>query len=1242
MKTKRTLVFALIAALAPWQSLLAQTPAPATSPTATPETDEEIFELSPFEVSADQDAGYVATSTLAGTRIRTDLKDVGSAITVITKEFLTDIGATDSGSLLQYTTNAEVAGTLGTYAGLGNGSSVDEGGNLRVPGGAQRVRGLAAADNTRDFFLTDIPWDAYNVDRHDIQRGANSILFGLGSPAGIVNSSLNGAGFRNGGSVEYRFDQWGSQRATLDVNQMLIKNVLAVRLDGLWSEQKYQQKQAFQDDTRVFGAIRFDPQLFKDTSFRTSIKVKYENGEIKANRPRTVPPQDSITPWFRNIDTSSLYGGMSKRSYDNTYPLGSALQNDHPYLTTGGINQQQPVWFIDGQTSQLHRIYAGYINNGARNNAGVRGSTSTSLIGQRYSEQFLGLNSLSAYATAARLPGYQFGQYRNATLLDPTVFDFYNNLIDGPNKREWEDWDAYNIDLSQTAFDDRLGVQLTFDRQKYNRGNENLLGNPTLNIDILRNFQDLSPNPNFGRPYIMGGPGSGNSYESDRKYKRASVFGEVRSRDFLDSDFLVKLLGKHRFNGVYSGESYATENRSWRMYANSREWAGYWNQNTGNTSDFKDRPPVAIIYLGSSIAGRDTASGAYVPGITAPVEISPGSVYHFDMTWLNNPVGYGDAWTVPAGLQPMFNVAAPPAGGFTQASNPANYVGWNSGFQNNVLSYDNGSDQSLTTTAQKSLREVTSYAGSWQAFMWNDAIVPTLGWRYDAVRSKGISALPVANNRQVLNQAPDVYRLPDVYPANQILKDHSTAGGVVVHLNKLFERDRLPLNVSLSYNKSNNFQVTDVRRDFFGKPLSNPTGSTKDYGVTLSTKDGKYTVRAIKYETSVRGAEAPVDLGGLAGAITQGIKFRNVFLYRMSNYTWDSREETELAVGRRYWWHPAYVNSAGRPVADINGNPASGAAGGTLQTDAEARAHGDAAIRAWNDIQKKLETMGYFEAWGYVPTTSSALTDRTTIEGTLTFAGSTDGRAIYASQYTPAISSLTNYANQRPQGLTVTADTVSKGYELELIANPTRGWNVSFNASQTKAVRTNVGGAMLDEFVAYMDEQMAGIAGDMRQFNGNYSAGNEVRNNYNNWRGQYTLLKLQEGSAASELRKWRYNVVTNYTFQEGRFKGAFVGGGYRWQDKVVIGYPVVPGAAGQTSFDLSKPYYGPEEDGLDLWVGYSRKITEKINWKIQVNVRNLGDDEGLVPISVQPDGSTWASARIRPVQEWFVRNTFSF
>src|SRR5471030_246755 len=112
MKNKtRYALAAALAAFTAWP-LAAQTAAP-----TKPVTDDETIKLTPFEVSTTKDTGYQATDTLAGTRIRTNLADVGSAIQVLTKEFLQDIGATDNLSLLQYTTNAEVAGTLGVYAG---------------------------------------------------------------------------------------------------------------------------------------------------------------------------------------------------------------------------------------------------------------------------------------------------------------------------------------------------------------------------------------------------------------------------------------------------------------------------------------------------------------------------------------------------------------------------------------------------------------------------------------------------------------------------------------------------------------------------------------------------------------------------------------------------------------------------------------------------------------------------------------------------------------------------------------------------------------------------------------------------------------------------------------------------------------------------------------------------------------------------------------------------------------------
>jgi len=295
---------------------------------------------------------------------------------------------------------------------VGNGTSVDETGNLRAPTGAQRVRGLAAADNTRDFFGTDIPWDSYNVDRIEIQRGPNSILFGLGSRAGIVNASINNAEFRNFGSVDTRFGSYGTRRGSLDLNQQLIPKVLSLRLDGLWNNEKYQQKPAFQDDHRLSGELRFDPQLFKNnSSLHTSIRAKYENGKIDANRPRTVTPQDSITPWFRptSSDPNNLQGGAGKVSSPTV--TCSFLGFDLQPVVERVVNQQQPVWFIDGTSNQLYRIYGGYVNTGALSATGVPQGAGTNLNGQKYADVFSALGSFNAYANNAHLTGAQYGQY---------------------------------------------------------------------------------------------------------------------------------------------------------------------------------------------------------------------------------------------------------------------------------------------------------------------------------------------------------------------------------------------------------------------------------------------------------------------------------------------------------------------------------------------------------------------------------------------------------------------------------------------------------------------------------------------------------------------------------------------------------------------------------------------------------------------------------------------------------------
>jgi hypothetical protein len=76
-------------------------------------------------------------------------------------------------------------------------------------------------------------------------------------------------------------------------------------------------------------------------------------------------------------------------------------------------------------------------------------------------------------------------------------------------------------------------------------------------------------------------------------------------------------------------------------------------------------------------------------------------------------------------------------------------------------------------------------------------------------------------------------------------------------------------------------------------------------------------------------------------------------------------------------------------------------------------------------------------------------------------------------------------------------------------------------------------------------------------------------------------------------------------------------------------------------FDLDNPYVGPAETNVDAWIGYSRKLTDKIDWQIQLNLRNITTDKELIPVTVQPDG-TMAVGRIPETFSWTLTNTFKF
>ncbi|OAM87438.1 TonB-dependent receptor plug domain-containing protein [Termitidicoccus mucosus] len=1320
-----TAIVALLASAAPARAQATRnnddiTPPPPTSAvpvvTASEASSDEVVHLTPYEVTAASDTGYYATQTLASSRINTKIEDVGSALSIITSDFFKDTGVTDNKTLLTYTPNTEVGGLQGNYRGSSGGGVEDETGRFTSPSTNTRVRGLAAADNTRNYFISEIPWDGYNVSRVEIQRGPNSILFGLGSPAGIINTTTKMAEHKKSfGSLELRVGSYGANRAVLDWNQNLLKDELSVRFTLLHNEEKYRQDPAYSRDQRFFGTLRYDPKFLSRNGHKTTLKLNFESGDVKSNNPRTITPRDQVTKWWdalnkqgydpRYVQNSGWFydengvpyrrpnTGQFNRNYNDNIPFNPATPNPaypgdgnpnpnnidkylrwtvadagHPLPNAGAANPDFSPWLGEspiyggiwlqtnaGQTFPYRATMPEYKNiRGIGSNGDIDGT-----LGLPYSRRVTVANT-NAWAARANVDEgakYQsFGVWKASTLTDASIFDFYNNLLDGDNKEEWQDFKNFSASLSQSFFRDKMGFDLAYDHSNYKNGQYSFDGAGVLYVDVNTHNIDGTENPHFGQPYIESNLTYGNNaYESTRNAGRLSAF---LKHDFNESGrggWLRKLLGSHTLTGLLSTERWRSDSRTFSRYAAEPDFAqlvanpttGAWFVGDSN------RSVNSTIYLGDSLKNAATYQGAGISRATGKLQIPNTMPFQwFDSTWNAGPgVDPAAEWINP------YNGATS-----TQSENPANYVGWTT-TNVGILSAENGDQDLLTRAATRSKRVVTSMAVAWQAWLWDGALVGLYGLRQDRVKSWALAGERDSVYGNVLFDRYDLsYVDPALYP--QVYTGNTKSWSVVAKLNS-FLRGRLPVNVSLFYNESDNFQVAGSRNDLYGNPLPPPTGDTKDYGIMLSTKNQRYVLKINKYESHNKNAGNSV-INNNTWYLMDGASDNNFI----------SRAENRID---QFQYHGT-TRGTGGTIVYLDADQPSGTPPWSFgQKTGESLEHSNltrmAVVAAWRAFTAEAPVRRVLDAWGF--------DDLDGLYGSIPKTPLADFRA--------------------------TEDQLSKGWEIEFTANPTKNWRVTVNASQTKASRTNVGGSALTEFVTYANQyfnkRLVPVAGpgegvitvndglyrdgspgqayhfrwatatEVEADRGNIAPGNHGNdaNNttfagiggYNMWTytsdrdggliswnsnfyRHYSLLKLQEGTYSTELRRWRVNLVTNYDFRSGPLKGFNIGLGYRWQDKVVIGYPVIekPATVGESSideitFDLDHPYYGPKLDAVDLWVGYERNLSRKLKWRIQLNIRNLGDGKKLIPLSAQWDG-TVAAWGIAPSQTWTVTNTFSF
>ena len=1171
----RTACSVLFALILPLANARAQSAAPASEPKAA-DADEPIV-LSPFTVStAEDEHGYQATSTLAGTRLRTDLRDIGAAISVTTKDFLNDTGITSNATLLTYTTSTEVAGVHGNYSGFGNGNGISE--NRLNPQSTTRVRGLDNADNTREYFLTNIPWDSYNIDRVDTVRGPNSILYGLGSPAGIVNTTLNEARFNNKTVVEARYGRFGSYRGSLDTNLVLMPHELALRLDTVYSAQQFQQEEAFNHDFRQFGALRYDPKALNVSDrMTTTIKANFEHGQITSNNPTTSPPTDYITPWF----------DPARGNKFTTDPFLSWTANDlGPTWTTHGIVSGVPSGnaqsaHADGSPNPYYNPWIGtpfqggvtLLNGfGAATPKGLTFfqpklsiGTNVSVIGLGIEgipyNQFNGVRGYKGWAEAVQLPGYQTGLYKDKYVTDPTVFDYYNHLIGGDNSRQWQNWTSFNLSLSQTFLEARLGYEIAAHQEQYHNGQWSLFGgNGALNVITDTYNADGTVNENFGKPFVTGnGRWGNNSLDAYRDDYRLTVYGELRGSDlFAANSTAAKLFGRQRVTGLYATDNYYTQSKSWMLYATDPGYDAL-TQNNNQVVNLTNYAPNVVAFMGNSLANASTLSGAYLAPAQKISMPKDGTVDQFITKWTAPPsVDPNGAWTPESG-----------APGTLNAHNPANYQGWTN-VNVHVLSAFDGDLSQLYTDGQKAETRVTSKAAIWQGFFADGTIVPLFGIRKDKVKTS--YATPPRRADSTYDLADPGYQLSTPTVESGTTRTYS----LVLHLpNGL--KNKLPAGMDLSafYSQSANFQPGSGRVDIYGDALADPQGKTKDYGVLLSLLDEKVIFKVNKFETSLNNATSG-PIGGALWFIGSGLE-----------RDWVFEEKYRTNYGQS--WQGQYSPWAG-------------------QTQAEADAIKNAAIGAFQTFWQDPDTQRIVKAWQIAQNPIGFQTD--------------------------------SYSGHSPNGVSATQDTISKGYEFELTTQVTKNWTLTANASKTTATVSNVGGAALSAWVKKYSQAMQGPMGDIRLWWGGstYTARDDWNSSFY---GTWSQGQIGAGSDVSELRPWHFNVVTNYRFDDHILNGVNIGGAYRWASKTVIGYPTTLDSAGEYHFDLGNAYKGPADKAFDFWIGYDFKPVRKTRWHVQLNVRNAFANRDLIPVNVQYDGGP-AAFRIPDPLGWEFTSRLEF
>ncbi|MCF7734433.1 MAG: TonB-dependent receptor plug domain-containing protein [Cephaloticoccus sp.] len=1214
----------------------------------TARTSDEVVQMSPFTVSTEKDSGYFSANTLAGSRMSTNLSDLGSSISVINKQQFEDTGSTDINDIFRYEVNTEGSltytpgtlsmrgdGVIDVNAGGTKGNAVESYTNAQ----ANRVRGLGSPSSAVNYYpsIGSLPFDSYNTATVEISRGPNSMLFGLGSPAGIVNQSTAQAQLnKKSAQVSFRTDQYGSFRSSVNFNQGLIDDTLAIYGAAVYDDRRFDRKPASDKTTRYYGALTYKP--FKKTTLRFNVE-SYDN---KNNRPNTLTPRDYVTEWntagrpYYDPTTHKIYSlntgaelsmlvdnasspyANDLRAFIESRPGFDASKWNSAKTQYNGFNifglQNPPTNWVAGTPSPniLYVPGIGGISSQARSVMQINGGQLVNWFQPTFGYRYL--PNFGVTGNPAGNPSV--GPTTAAIYANPTWADYYtravmgsagwsatgNGVIGGNAGYKYPgvtnsaiyDWRNVNINSMNfgsaknttynVEFEQELPGDLFFNagmmRQDYaQRTNYTVaqLNVATLYVDTNKYNVDGSVNPYFGLPYVYDqDPDSYTADEVDDHYRAMLAW----TPDFTQKDGWIKHLGRHQVLALWSKDEYMTTTARQRLHYTAA---------TSDTATYR--------YLRNPNNNADGTPTGYNMNTTSLIR----------QYYLGAP---GDP----------YGVVSRDAGTWQPLSYSGNISAYN---------YDTSSFIPLGVTTEfidfdagtgRNQRIVDSVSWAITSHFWEDRLITTFGWREDTYKARvtntGTAAVkdsagnviqPAITNAQ--KWVNGVFQREFLFnrwgPYNELKGRTRTAGGVLRPFKGWSVIDSPAANGSLfhqflrdfgvSYNKSDNFNPPSVALgDFYGNPLPKPTGKGEDYGFQFSLADNKLFGRVTWFKASNENENisAPLVFGRLS-----------------SNF--------DTTLFQNYARTIAMINMGMDPTAVGFGT--------NLSTATED------AVRA---AAEKIWKLPY------------------------------------------------TYYGSLPYSLGATRNAEAKGIEAEINYNPTRSWTMKFTFGKQDTKYASV----VKEFLPWEADRMAvwnaskaadyllpqyqslatyttsgGRDVDLTSFMSSYGYQSnlfpEAATGFANPAAYYgaivtpqlALDRDLQGQSAQGQRKYRWSFLTSYTFEDGMLRGFTAGGSQRWEDKSVIGY--YGKASGVNKYngvpvidysDVNRPIYDDANFYTDVWISYRRKIlNDTVGMKLQLNIANVFESGGLKPVGVNYDGSTYAYRIIDP-RQYTLTATFDF